>query len=114
MYDCSPWLLYTSMFGSLGIFLVLMWKARSTPLNYGLLALFTLMESHLVGTIGKSYQNYVSIPSVALRYTLLLLLVTLYDQKLVMQALIITFGVFFGLTIFTLQSKWDFSGMAPL
>jgi FtsH-binding integral membrane protein len=27
--------------------------------------------------------------------------------------LIITFGVFIGLTLFTVQSKWDFSGMAP-
>ncbi|ORY93344.1 inhibitor of apoptosis-promoting Bax1-domain-containing protein [Syncephalastrum racemosum] len=86
----NPWLLYTSMFASLGVLFALMWKARSTPLNYGLLALFTLMEGHLVGTV-----------------------VTFYDQEIVLQALVITFGVFFSLTLFTLQSKWDFSGMAP-
>ena len=40
--------------------------------------------------------------------------VTFYEQTLVLQALIITFGVFVGLTLFTLQSKWDFSGMGPL
>ncbi|KAI8139993.1 inhibitor of apoptosis-promoting Bax1-domain-containing protein [Fennellomyces sp. T-0311] len=86
----NVWMLYVSMFASLGVLFALMWKARSTPLNYGLLALFTLIEGHLVGTI-----------------------VTFYDQQIVLQALIITFGVFVGLTLFTLQSKWDFSGMGP-
>ncbi|KAI8394031.1 inhibitor of apoptosis-promoting Bax1-domain-containing protein [Radiomyces spectabilis] len=87
----NVWLLYISMFGGLGAMLALMWKGRSTPLNYILLGVFTLMESHLVGTV-----------------------VTFYDQVIVLQALIITFGVFFALTMFTLQSKWDFSGMAPI
>lgn len=41
-------------------------------------------------------------------------LVTFYDQGIVLQALLITFGVFLALTVFTLQSKWDFSGMAPM
>ena len=31
----------------------------------------------------------------------------------VIEALLITIGVFIGLTLFTLQSKWDFSGMGP-
>ncbi|KAI9319854.1 inhibitor of apoptosis-promoting Bax1-domain-containing protein [Dichotomocladium elegans] len=84
------WLIFLSIFGTLGIMLALMWKARSTPLNYILLGLFTLLEGHLVGFI-----------------------VTYYDQTIVLQALIITFGVFVGLTLFTLQSKWDFSGMGP-
>jgi FtsH-binding integral membrane protein len=44
----------------------------------------------------------------------MLFLVTYYDQGIVLQALLITFGVFLALTIFTLQSKWDFSGMAPM
>ncbi|OAD68752.1 hypothetical protein PHYBLDRAFT_173167 [Phycomyces blakesleeanus NRRL 1555(-)] len=87
----NPWLLYTSMFGSFGVLLLLMWKARSAPLNYVLLGIFTLLESQLVGTV-----------------------VTFYDQTIVLQALVITAGVFFGLTIFTLQSKWDFSGMGPI
>ncbi|KAI8063833.1 inhibitor of apoptosis-promoting Bax1-domain-containing protein [Gongronella butleri] len=86
----NPWMLFVSCFGSLGVLFALMWKARSAPLNYYLLALFTLLEGHLVGTV-----------------------VTFYDQTIVLQALIITFGVFFGLTLFTLQSKWDFSGMMP-
>ncbi|KAI8370211.1 inhibitor of apoptosis-promoting Bax1-domain-containing protein [Blakeslea trispora] len=87
----NPWMIFMSMFGSLSVLFALMWKARSTPLNYYLLALFTLLESHMVGTI-----------------------TSFYDQMIVLEALIITLGVFFGLTLFTLQSKWDFSGMGPL
>lgn len=40
--------------------------------------------------------------------------VTFYDQAIVLQALVITFSVFLALTLFTLQSKWDFSGMGPM
>ncbi|KAL9541136.1 hypothetical protein MBANPS3_009292 [Mucor bainieri] len=86
----NQWMLIVSMIGTLGVMFALFWKSRSYPLNYGLLAVFTLLEAHAVGTI-----------------------VTFYNQKLVLQALIITLGVFIALTIFTLQSKWDFSGLAP-
>ncbi|OBZ84932.1 Bax inhibitor 1 [Choanephora cucurbitarum] len=87
----NPWMILVSAFGSLIVLFALMWKARSTPLNYYLLALFTLLESHMVGTI-----------------------TSFYDQMIVLEALVITLGVFFGLTLFTLQSKWDFSGMMPI
>lgn len=50
----SVWMMIGSMIGSLIVLFALMWKARSTPLNYGLLALFTLLEGHLVGTVGKT------------------------------------------------------------
>lgn len=40
-------------------------------------------------------------------------LVTFYDTLIVLEALLITLGLFAGLTLFTLQSKWDFSGMGP-
>ncbi|KAH9083630.1 UPF0005-domain-containing protein [Lactarius deliciosus] len=36
-----------------------------------------------------------------------------YDNVIVLQALLITTGIFLGLTLFTLQSKYDFSGMGP-
>ncbi|KAI7861768.1 inhibitor of apoptosis-promoting Bax1-domain-containing protein [Spinellus fusiger] len=87
----NQWMLFASMIVSFGVLMLLMWKARSTPLNYILLGAFTLLEGHLVGTV-----------------------VTFYEQKIVLQALIITAGVFFGLTLFTVQSKWDFSGMGPI
>jgi len=59
-------------------------------LNFVLLGTFTILESLSLG-----------------------LIVAVYDQTIVLQALIITMGVFLGLTLFTLQSKYDFSGMAP-
>lgn len=40
-------------------------------------------------------------------------IVTFYDTVIVLEALLITLGLFAGLTLFTLQSKWDFSGMGP-
>lgn len=48
----SQWMLIVSMIGTLGVMFALFWKSRSYPLNYGLLALFTLLEAHAVGTIG--------------------------------------------------------------
>ncbi|KAI8992144.1 inhibitor of apoptosis-promoting Bax1-domain-containing protein [Mycotypha africana] len=86
----NQWMVIVSMLGTLGLIFVLFWKARSYPVNYVLLGAFTLLEAHAVGTI-----------------------VTFYNQKIVLQALLITLGVFVGLTIFTLQSKWDFTGLGP-
>jgi len=40
-------------------------------------------------------------------------IVTFYDTVVVLEALLITLGLFAGLTLFTMQSKWDFSGMGP-
>ncbi|KAI9281936.1 inhibitor of apoptosis-promoting Bax1-domain-containing protein [Sporodiniella umbellata] len=88
--QASQWLVIVSSLGAMGVLFALFWKSRSYPLNYGLLTLFTVLESHAVGTI-----------------------VTFYSQTLVLKALLITLGVFIGLTLFTLQSKWDFSGLAP-
>jgi len=39
--------------------------------------------------------------------------VAFFNNAVVLQALIITLGVFIGLTLFTFQSKYDFSGMGP-
>jgi hypothetical protein len=48
----SQWLVLVSSLGAIGVLFALLWKSRSYPLNYGLLALFTLLEAHAVGTIG--------------------------------------------------------------
>jgi len=96
------------MFGSLVNLGFLWWKRHSHPINFVLLGTFTLLESITLGTV-----------------------VGFYDQVIVLQALLITLGVFLGLTLFTYQSKvrhvdgkidaaltllplkYDFSGMAP-
>lgn len=107
-------MLIVSMIGTIGVLFALFWKARSYPLNYGLLAVFTLLEAHAVGTIGKSQRVTKNSSIDKGTNNFISLIVTFYNQKLVLQALIITLGVFIALTVFTLQSKWDFTGLAPL
>jgi len=52
-------MLIVSMIGTLGVMFALFWKSRSYPLNYGLLAVFTLLEAHAVGTIGIIHLEYI-------------------------------------------------------
>ena len=40
-------------------------------------------------------------------------IVSIYDTTLVLQAVILTFTIFVGLTLFTMQTKYDFSAWAP-
>jgi hypothetical protein len=79
---CSVWAFYVSLFGTLIVLGLLYWKRHSHPTNLGLLALFTLMEAFSLGVV-----------------------TAFYDSVIVLQALLITTGVFLGLTLFTLQSK---------
>ena len=65
---------------------MLYWKRHNHPLNIGLLSLFTVLEAFTLGVV-----------------------TAFYDNVIVMQALLITTGVFLGLTLFTLQSKVSFS-----
>jgi FtsH-binding integral membrane protein len=78
----SVWALYVSLFGTLIVLGLLYWKRHSHPTNFGLLALFTLMEAFSLGVV-----------------------TAFADSVIVLQALLITTGVFLGLTLFTLQSK---------
>jgi len=84
------WAFYLPLFGSLIFLGLLYWKRHESPMNFVLLGTFTLMESITLGVA-----------------------VAFYDNKIVLQALIITIVVFLGLTLFTFQSKYDFSGLAP-
>lgn len=86
----NQWSFIIPLVGSLVSMFVLFWKRHSHPLNLILLGLFTFMESLSVGVI-----------------------VSYVDQKVVLQALIITLFTFAGLTLFTLWSDWDFGKMGP-
>jgi FtsH-binding integral membrane protein len=86
----NVWAFYIPLFGSLIFLGLLYWKRHSYPMNFVLLGTFTLMEAFTLGVA-----------------------VAFYENKIVLQALLITVGVFLGLTLFTFQSKYDFSGMAP-
>ncbi|TFK70571.1 hypothetical protein BDN72DRAFT_766309 [Pluteus cervinus] len=84
------WAFYVPLFGTLINLGLLYWKRHSHPLNFVLLSTFTLMEAFTLGVV-----------------------VAFFDNVVVLQALLITLGVFLGLTLFTFQSKYDFSGMGP-
>ncbi|CAO1613953.1 unnamed protein product [Parajaminaea phylloscopi] len=84
----NQWAFIVPLLGSLVTMGLLFWKRHSHPLNLGLLSLFTLFEAVSLGAV-VSYVN----------------------QAVVLQALVITLFVFAGLTLFTFQTKYDFSGM---
>ncbi|KAJ7136721.1 glutamate binding protein [Mycena epipterygia] len=84
------WAFYVPLAGTLVNLGVLYWKRHTHPWNLVLLSTFTLAEAFTLG-----------------------IAVAFYDNMVVLQALLITLAVFIGLTMFTLQSKYDFSGMGP-
>ncbi|KAF8070455.1 UPF0005-domain-containing protein [Lyophyllum atratum] len=84
------WSFYVPLFLTLVNLGFLYWKRHSHPLNFVLLSTFTLLEAFTLGVV-----------------------IAFYENRIVIQALIITLGVFLGLTLFTFQSKYDFSGMGP-
>jgi FtsH-binding integral membrane protein len=70
----------------LALFALIMYR-RKTPINYILLSIYTILQGHTLATTS-----------------------CLYDPEVVLQALLLTFGIFVGLTLFTFQTKIDFSG----
>ena len=84
------WPVYTSMGLSIVLILALMCFKNQHPQNIILLGLFTLVEAFLVGTVTTAY--------CASGY-----------KGVVLEAVLLTCAVFVGLTMFTFQSKIDFS-----
>eukprot|EP00795_Rhopilema_esculentum_P002164 gene2164-17754_t len=82
----SPGLLMVGMIMSLILVIALMVKRREAPTNFYLLAAFTLCEAYTIGTV-----------------------VTFFDQFVVLQAFMLTVGTTMALTVYTFQSKKDFS-----
>ncbi|KAG5518094.1 hypothetical protein PMAC_003280 [Pneumocystis sp. 'macacae'] len=84
----NPWIIISSFIGNIVTLFFLFRKRHSYPLNFYLLILFTLFESCSIGTT-----------------------VSFYNSTVVLEALLITIGLFLGLTIFTWQNKYDFSSI---
>ncbi|XP_048216144.1 protein lifeguard 4 [Perognathus longimembris pacificus] len=82
----SPALILMFALGSLCLIFALTLNRHKHPLNLYLLFGFTLLEALTVAIV-----------------------VTFYDVYIVLQAFILTTAVFLGLTVYTLQSKRDFS-----
>ncbi|CAD6572089.1 MAG: hypothetical protein CYPHOPRED_004709 [Cyphobasidiales sp. Tagirdzhanova-0007] len=84
----NSWVFWVPFAGSIASMLALFYKRQSYPANVALLSVFTVFESFSVGSV-----------------------VTFYDSKIVLQALVITSFVFLGLTLFAMQTKYDLSSM---
>lgn len=82
----SPMLSLVLVVGAVVTLIALIVKRHDTPANYYLLAVFTLMESLSVGAV-----------------------VMYFDLDLVIKAFVITTAVFLALTVYTMQSRYDFS-----
>merc|ERR1719342_76592 len=82
----KPMFLFPAFFLSIGLLIALHIKRKETPINLILLAAFTVVEAYTVGV-----------------------LVTFFDQSVVIQAFFLTAAVVIGLTAFTFQTKHDFS-----
>jgi len=83
----NPWILLLAFVLSLTLLVLCSIKRRESPMNLILLAAFTVVEAFTVGV-----------------------LVAHYDTAIVLEAFFLTATVVIGLTVYTFQSKRDFSG----
>jgi len=88
--QANSWLVWVNFIPTILVLVALIFKRKSYPINFILLIVFTLLESYTIGVI-----------------------VSFYEVQIVLEALGITTAIFVALTIFTLQTKFDFSGMGP-
>ncbi|CAI4211211.1 unnamed protein product [Parascedosporium putredinis] len=86
----NPTLLWISLLGSMVFMGLTYWKRKSYPTNLAFLAVFTALEAYTISFI-----------------------VSFYDVSIVLNALIITAGIFVFLTAFACQTKYDFTSWIP-
>ncbi|KAM3960113.1 protein lifeguard 4 [Aphomia sociella] len=82
----NDWLVFIAFILSMVTLLALIVKRRDTPANLYLLAAFTIVQAYTIGVV-----------------------VSFYNTVVVLQALGLTFTVVFALTLYTLNTKRDFS-----
>jgi protein lifeguard len=82
--------MWTSLFGAIGFLLLTFWKRKSYPTNLLFLTGFTVLEAYSISVI-----------------------TSFYDSLIVIEALIITLGIFVALTAFACQTKYDFTSWMP-
>ncbi|MCJ1462502.1 hypothetical protein MMC07_001104 [Pseudocyphellaria aurata] len=86
----NSWMMWVSLLGAIGFMLLTFWKLKSYPTNLLFLSGFTALEAH---------------PTPAI--------VSFYETKIVLEALILTAGIFVALTLFACQTKYDFTSWMP-
>lgn len=85
-----PALMWVSLFGAIGFMLLTFWKRKSYPMNLVFLSGFTALEAYSISVI-----------------------VSFYDTRTVLLALVLTGGIFIALTLFACQTKYDFTSWMP-
>jgi len=86
----NQWMLWVSLFGSIGFMLLTFWKRKSYPTNLLFLSGFTALEAYAISVI-----------------------TSFYESKIVIEALVFTLGIFVALTLFACQTKYDFTSWMP-
>lgn len=86
----NQWMMWVSLLGSLVFLGLTFWKRKSYPMNLVFLAAFTSLEAYSISVI-----------------------VSFTDSKIVLEAVIFTFGIFVALSLFACQSKYDFTSWMP-
>ncbi|KAF6811434.1 Protein lifeguard 4 [Colletotrichum sojae] len=85
-----PGLVWASLFGSIIFMLLTYWKRKSYPTNLLFLGGFTLLEAYTISVI-----------------------VSFYQAGIVLNAVVLTAGIFVFLTLFACQTKYDFTSWMP-
>jgi FtsH-binding integral membrane protein len=86
----KQWMVWVSLFGAIGFMLLTFWKRKSYPMNLLFLGGFTAFEAYSVSVI-----------------------VSFYQSRIVLQAILLTAGIFIALTLFACQTKYDFVSWQP-
>jgi FtsH-binding integral membrane protein len=86
----NQWMMWISLFGALGFMGLTYWKRKSYPTNLLFLAGFTGLEAYSISVI-----------------------VSFYQSRIVLQAVLLTAGIFVALTLFACQTKYDFTSWMP-
>jgi len=86
----NSWMMWVSLFGAIGFMLLTYWKRKSYPTNLLFLGAFTALEAYSISVI-----------------------TSFYEARIVVEALIITLGIFVALTVFACQTKYDFTSWIP-
>ncbi|KAK2594731.1 hypothetical protein QQS21_007581 [Conoideocrella luteorostrata] len=88
--QAHPGLVWASLIGAMVFMGLTYWKRKSYPTNLLFLSLFTLAEAYSVSVI-----------------------VSFYKTSIVLNAVILTAGIFIFLTVFACQTKYDFTSWMP-
>jgi len=86
----NSWLMLFSVIGALVFMLLTYWKRKSYPSNLVFLSAFTALEAYAISVV-----------------------TSFYNARVVVQALVLTLGIFVALTLFACQTKYDFTSWIP-